>query len=233
MKFSESKKMLLQIFDKNNFKNDVKNNRTHTSCHKLVSFSNGTKISISFPGYKAKINKYGLVYDYRVDIQKNNITTSLSHANIITDIFNKIVYGKMDANKLKNFLIHLSKEGPVDIELINKELQYTSILPHRDLISRVKLAHGNKQYNHLGNSFDLTIEELLSSIKWIVLQEDINYPISKGFERRKMPFSRYLEIIHVAQTNSHSLEEVINRALAHNRPNTWDDIDYSFTKFIL
>jgi len=35
-------------------------------------------------------------------------------------------------------------------------------------------------------------EQLITSIKWIVLQEDINYPIPK-YEGRKMPFARYLE----------------------------------------
>lgn len=232
MNFNKSKNMLLQIFNKNNFENHVRNNNTHEFEKVLVTFSNGTEISISFPGYKAIIGRYGVVYDYRVDIKKNNIKTSLSHANIITDIFNKIEYGGMDANTLKEILIGVAKEGEIDIDSIKSKLPYNPTAPKQNLLSRVRNAHGNKAYNIDGNSFDLTIEELISSIKWIVLQEDINYPIEREFEGRKMPFSRYLETIHITQFESHSLEEVINRALSHTRPIAWNDMDYTFTNLI-
>ena len=99
------------------------------------------------------------------------------------------------------------------------------------LLIRVKNAHGDKKYNPVGNSFDLTLEELFCSIKWIVLQEDINYPIP--FEGRRMPLARYLETIFITQNNSHTLEDVIKRALFHSRPTQWTDMDYLFRDQIL
>jgi hypothetical protein len=78
----------------------------------------------------------------------------------------------------------------------------------------------------------LTIEELFKSIKWIVIQEDINYPVSKGYLGRKMPYGRYLEAIHVLEGKGYSLQEVIQRALSHSRPQKWNDMDYTFEQNI-
>ena len=100
------------------------------------------------------------------------------------------------------------------------------------MIAIVNKAHGPKKLNIIGSSFDLTIEELFTSIKWIVLQEDINYPISSGFEGRKMPYSRYIEAVYTTESNGRTIENVIQRALAHFRPTQWKDMDYSFRKNI-
>ncbi|MDM8555910.1 hypothetical protein QUF75_14350 [Desulfococcaceae bacterium HSG7] len=167
-----------------------------------------------------------------MDITKSGVTTALSHANIITDIFNKIQNGEMSANNLKAVLIEVAQEGNIDLDKIKANLAYNPIAPPQTLISRVRTAHGKKNYNHVGNSSDLTIEELLASIKWIVLQEDINYPIRNHYEGRKMPFARYLETVFITQNNSHSLEEVISRALTHSRPAQWAETDYSFRNLI-
>lgn len=232
MNFKQSKNYLLNIFQQNSFTTNVQNNNTHASQVVIETCSNGTRISISFPGYKASVRENSTVYDYRVDIIKNSNTTALSHTNLMTDIFNKIQNGRMSANNLKDVLIEVAKEGNIDLASIAANLPYNPVVPPQALISKVKEAHGNKAYNDIGNSFDLTIEELLACIKWIVLQEDINYPIAKSYEGRKMPFARYLETIFITQNNSHSLEEVISRALIHSRPRQWPEMDYSFTKMI-
>jgi len=232
MNFQQSKTDLLYIFQQNNFSDNVQKNITHASKAVIETCNNGTLISISFPGYKASVSKKKTVYDYRVDIMKNGKTAALSHTNIITDIFNKIQHAGMSGNSLRKVLIEVAKEGNTDLAKITAFLPYNPIVPPKTLISRISNAHGKKPYNPVGNSFDLTIEELLACIKWIVLQEDINYPIADNFEGRRMPFARYLETVFITQNNSHTLEEVIKRALAHSRPKQWTEMDYSFRDLI-
>ncbi|MCD4771845.1 MAG: hypothetical protein K8R41_00510 [Bacteroidales bacterium] len=233
MNFQQSKKHLQAIFKQNNFEANAKHKNLHSSQVIVETCSNGTEISISFPGYKAYISDNKTVYDYRVDINKNGIKTSLSHTNIITDIYNKIVNGKMSNDNLKVVLIKVAQEGNIDLQAILSQLPYNSVIPPHTLIKRVKNAHNSKGYNQVGNSFDLTVEELLYSIKWIVLQEDINYPITNNFEGRKMPFARYLETVFITQNNSHRIEEVISRALSHSRPKQWQEMDYLFANLIV
>ena len=232
MNFQEAKAYLLTIFQQHHFVENVQNNKKHASQVVIDTCLNGTYLSVSFPGYKAYILGNKIIYDYRVDITKNGITTALSHTNIITDIYNKIVNGRMSADALKGVLIDIAQEGLFDLNMLRTKLHYTSVAPARDLLLSVKKAHGHKMYNELGNAFDWTLEELFCSIKWIVLQEDINYPISKGFEGRKMPFSRYLETLFVTKNSSRTLAQVIERALSHSRPSPWVEMDYTFRDFI-
>ena len=222
MNFQQSKNYLLNVFNQNNFVVNFQNKLTHVVKIEVECCSNGSKISISFPGLKTKITDNKVIYDYRVDIAKNGIITALSHANIITDIFNKIVNGGMSSTDLQAKLVEIFKEGNINIEAMITQLPYFPVAPSSSLLTKVRNIHGNKVYNHRGNSFDLTIEELFYSMKWIVLQEDINYPVANNFEGRKMPFARYMEAIHITQSNSHTLEEVIARALSHSRPPRWD-----------
>jgi hypothetical protein len=228
MNFQQARNYLTTVFNQNGFSQNVQNKNIHATQVVVETCSNGTEISVSFPGYKAYITGNKTVYDYRVDIVKNGIKTALSHTNIITDIYNKIDSCNMSASELRNVLIEVSQEGNIMLQSIVQRLPYNPSAPNQNLLTRVANAHNGKTYNAIGNSFDLTLEELLSSIKWIVLQEDINYPISNGYEGRKMPFARYLEAIFVTQNTSHTLEEVIQRALSHSRPSQWNEMDYSF-----
>ena len=229
MEYQKAKQQLLDIFRNNNFETNLRSNNQHATQSVIKTLPNGSVFSISYPGYKATVRKNGhIIYDYRVDIIKNGTTTALSHTNIITDIYNKIVNGGMSANELRIVLIEISQEGVNNIQNIVNLLPYTSVAPEQSLHDRIRIAHGNKTYNHVGNSFDLTVEELLTVIKLVVLQEDINYPIASGYEGRRMPFARYLETIFITQNSSHTLEEVINRTLSHIRPQQWTDMDYSF-----
>ena len=227
MKFIETKKHLVDLFKSNNFEEDARNNCLHTNLLEVEALSNGSKIFVSFPGYKC-IRYNEIVYDYRVDISKNEDRVTLSHANIITDLFNKVKNVGMAPMELANALIESSIESTFELDKVVNNLKYNPVKPNKDLISRVNTAHGNKTYNQLGNSFDLTIEELFSCIKWIVIQEDINYPISSHCQGRRMPFSRYIEAVFTAQSNTHRIEEVIQRALSHFIPPEWDEINYSF-----
>ncbi len=101
------------------------------------------------------------------------------------------------------------------------------------MIKRIDKAHKNKDFNHEGNRWDFNFEELFFSIGWIVIQEDLNYPIEEGYEGRKMPLARYIETIYCSQNQDHELEEVIKRAILHNkRPRRWREMDYSFVNDI-
>jgi hypothetical protein len=228
-----AKESLIKLFEDNNFADNINNNNRHATSIIIEICSSNSEISISFPGYKAYISDDKIIYDYRVDLNKNGKTYSLSHSNIIIDIYNKITFGGMSANNLRSVLIAVAQEGNSDLIEIEKILPYSPVIPSEDLLNYAHAAHNDKYYNKTANSTDLTIKELFLSIKWIVLQEDINYPISSGFEGRKMPFSRYLETVFITQNNNHKfLKSVIQRALSHTRPRKWPAMDYSFTNNI-
>jgi hypothetical protein len=232
MEFLTAKLELFGLFQENDFEAFVKKGLKHQKEIVLSRCTNGSLISVSFPGYKSFMKDGKVIYDYRIDIHKNGIKTALSHANIITDIYNKIRYGRMFSLAMSNALITLSKEGPLDMELWISDLPYKVLKPSIPLLNEVEKAHVGKIYNRLGNSFDLSLEELFNCIKWIVIQEDINYPISEGFEGRKMSFARYLETVFVSQNSKYSLTNVLDRTLIHKRPKPWAEMDYSFLEEI-
>lgn len=233
MNFNAAQNALLAIFEKYNFKKAVKANLRHSESVRLLKCRSGSEISVSFPGYKAYSKPSGeMIYDYRIDILKNGISTSLSHANLIVDIYNKIKFGRMFPLGICNALIQLSKENDIDLKQFEADLRYTKKKPSEELLNSVSSWHGEKKFNRLGNSFDLTLEELFLSIKWIVIQEDINYPIKEGYLGRKMCFSRYLETVFVTHQREYGLENVIRRTLSHTRPDAWPNMDYSFLEDI-
>ena len=131
----------------------------------------------------------------------------------------------MSSKHLAEILIDYSKNGDLNLPIIEEALLYYPVKPSTSLLSRARKAHGDKKYNEQGNFYDLTIEELLKLIKWIVIQEDINYPPPK-YEGRKMSFYRYLEAIYVACNDLYSLERVIKRTLSHRRPSKWNGVIY-------
>lgn len=225
--FEQARNDLLKIFAQHNFVGLYHSNKQENI--PIHTCENGTVISICFPGYKTEVSGNKVKYDYRVDIKReNNNSVALSHTNIITDIYNKITAGNMNARELCSALISFSKTGLINLAELSEKLPYIPVNPSPALFDRVKAAHGGKLYNKEGNEFDLTIEELFHALKLIVLQEDLNYPISAGKLGRKMPFMRYVETIFVSQNSAHSLEDVIDRALLHGRPHPWSEINYSF-----
>ena len=226
MNFIESKARLSSIFSQSSFEDEVRKGNTHSLSAVVEEFSNGSMIVISFPGYKASLQPRR-VFDYRVDLEIGEFVTTLSHANIIVDLFNKLKSGGGDPSHFRNAIVRLATEGFVPILGLKEDLAYTSLSPSEKLIGEVEAIHGRAPFNREGNSIDIPLEELFGCIKWIVLQEDLNYPIERGFEGRKMPIARYLEAIFVAQSEEHSLGEVISRAIARRRPGLWAEMDYS------
>ncbi|MFT5884917.1 MAG: hypothetical protein ACI9IP_001374 [Arcticibacterium sp.] len=232
MNFRDARTVLEGIFLANNFELSLKKGLKHTQQRVLETCSSGTIISVSFPGYKAQMKQGKVVYDYRIDIEMRGLKTALSHANIIVDIYNKIRNGGLFALGMGNALIEVSEDSPFALKSYGSDLAYSQIKPPDELLHKMVSAHGEKSFNKLGNSFDLTLEELFKSIKWIVVQEDINYPIEAGFEGRRMAFARYLEAVFVSQNDTYQIEEVIARALAHRRVKPWLEMDYTFLKNI-
>ena len=197
MNYSEMKRFLLTEFKKNNFKELIKQGEKLSKSVILAELENKTIYSVQYPGYKAKISGNKTYYDYRVDIEKNNIKVPLSHVNIIVDLYHKVFKEPLLKNDLLRMLENIYQEGEIDPLFKTKSLQdYQAInIPSESTIKVLKKIHKdiNKRYNSLGNQWDLEIQELYTGIVWIALQEEINYPQELGYEGRKMPFSRYIE----------------------------------------
>ncbi|UOR06214.1 hypothetical protein MUN82_03760 [Hymenobacter aerilatus] len=193
--------------------------------HQVHRCASGAELTVHFPGYKAQLNPFRP--DYRVDITKpGQASIPLSHANLIVDIYNKVVNGNMNPDDLQQALLEQLCDCGIDYEALATRLPYRPTSPSEALLNYAQLAHDGKSYKREGNSADLTIEELFSSIKWISIQEDFNYPMPR-YQGRKMPYTRYLEAIHVAkhQNSQHTLAEVIQRALSHGRPFPWQEMN--------
>lgn len=131
---------------------------------------------------------------------------------------------------MKVFLCNLAREGNHSpYENTRTLIDYKSIAPPDGrIVKQARKAHKDegKVYKEQGTRVVLSILELTPVIKWIALQEDINYPIPQGFEGRKMPFRRYLEAIHQAERGL-PVELIVRRALRHERPQRLQGVDYS------
>ncbi|AEH48505.1 hypothetical protein [Parageobacillus thermoglucosidasius] len=234
--YSQMKNHLLNKFEKSDYISLY--NQKKQERYSVLSFQdvNGrSSIDITFPGYKAEIkNNKVTKYDFRVNIVKENlnIDTPPSHVNIIVDLYNKVQKDNSLYNDLRIFLHNLSLDNDLDPFRNTKLLEYPyENTINMEVINLTENIHRRlgKTYNKNGNYWNYSFTDLAHCIKWIVLQEDINYPIRNGKLGRKMPFSRYFEAIFVAVNHSHTLEEVVTRALQHyTRPANWRELDYSF-----
>jgi hypothetical protein len=221
---------LLNKFEKMSFlktwidgeKEKKRNNSRYNPKVNTLSFPVKNKydldLVISFPGYKTKIENNKVTYDYRVSL--NNV--AISHANIIVDLFNKATQLKEKASILNHYLFDLARNG----YNYNREkyliLDEIIINPPSDiLINKVQSIHYDigKKFGIQGNrNWNYTLDELSYVIMFIVLQEDINYP-PPTYLGRKMPFSRYLEAVYLAQYPNNgvfTLSDVLKRTLVHN-----------------
>jgi len=159
---------------------------------------------------------------------KQDLCVTLSHANIIVDIYSKCQRRESLIPDLQTFLRNVIQEDPVNPYQDTRLLpDYTPWSPPEasllDDMERIHKAQG-KPFNRMGNRWDLAMEELIALVKWVALQEDINYPMPK-WEGRRMPLARYVEAIHCA-ANGADIALVIERALAHQRPRRWRGVDY-------
>jgi hypothetical protein len=230
MNFRKTNDSIVDLFQKFEIEKLVQTKNFNVHTYKLDTCLSGSEISISFPGYKTRISGSKIIYDFRVNLMKEGITTSLSHSNIIVDILNKISNTNIDVKKFEDLIKLSSIENDFDF---NNPIDYIPTKPKSDLIESVSSIHRKlgKTFNTNGNLFDLDLEELFKSLLYIVLQEDINYPISKGYLGRKMCYSRYIETFNLNK-GSLSLDNLISRTLSHTRPINCNHVDYGFLEFI-
>jgi hypothetical protein len=235
MEYTQMKRKLVEHFTANGY---VQLHRDKKQKSVAVCEFDDTKIYIVYPGYKAKIRPDNTVqsYDYRVDIVKPFIKAALSHANIIVDLYRKVRDNRHLYERYRRLLCLLSMNELAELDTLEdlKSLPPSAVdnnlLDHiSDVHARILNKYGKpKVFNREGNSWDYSFDDIVNCIRWIVLQEDINYPIERNFEGRRMPFSRYYEAIHAAYSGAHSIDEVIQRALTEGkRPPKWNDYDYT------
>lgn len=230
MNFRETKSSIIDLFQSFEIEKLVQSKNFNVHTHILDTCTNGSKITVSFPGYKTRIIGNKIVYDYRVNLIKGGVTTSLSHSNIIVDILNKITNTNINKREFEDLIKLSSIEDNFNFNCL---LNYTPTKPHSDIIQSVDLTHKKlgKTFNTNGNLSDLDLDELFKSLLYIVLQEDINYPISKGYLGRKMCYSRYIETFNIRE-DSTNLDNLISRTLSHTRPTNWSHVDYGFLENI-
>lgn len=235
MSFATLRQQLLVEFQRQNFRSfweagellKDNNNGRNPNINRLyfiVPNDYNLQLTVNFPGYKTSLNRLNnLVYDYRVDL--NSIP--ISHVNIIVDLYNKAVQAPNIINSLLDLLIRLAYAG--DDCNINNSIYINNLLinpPSQNLLQSISQTHRRlrKTFQQRGNeNWNYSIEQLATLIPLIVLQEDINYPMPR-YEGRRMAFYRYLEAIYCAQnTSEHDIEEVIERALSHQRPQLWQN----------
>jgi hypothetical protein len=228
MDFTRARKWLIETFISHNFAALYKSGKTKTIW--VENTPSGSGIAIAFPGYKTRVAKNGsFYYDYRVVLHKNNCDITLSHVNLIIDIYNKLTRIEMDEELFYQWFIRFIADDHFSLHEAVTSLKFNDLplcMPDFDKIDKYH-QQLNKKYNRAGNRYNLTIDELFIAMKWIVVQEDINYPIEQGFLGRKMAFARYLEVFHCKNCQTHTVKQVVERALTHSRPRNWPDMDYS------
>jgi len=196
--------------------------KNHISIH---DFKEG-ELKISYPGYKTE-EKFGKkFYDYRVDL--NGIP--LSHVNILLDIFNKT---KQYPETIPDFYILLKDIAHHGYLIDFGKYVHLDHFPYQplesNLIFQINEMHKQlgKVYQHSGNeNWCYSIKELAWVLSFIVLQEDINYPMPR-YEGRRMSFYRYVEALALNDPSidtTYHINDVIKRTLAHHRPELYENI---------
>ncbi len=217
MFYDKLEKRLVKIFKDNDFVGAMIRKE-----EKFQSVKNkyNLDLQIKYPGYKAEVRNGKVIYDYRVDY--NGI--SISHVNVVVDLYNKIVQAPQLRELYREFLIDISRSGwEIDLDKCKKLDEVRIENPSDELLNYINTIHNrlNKSYNRVGNEGKVySIYELAYFISLIVMQEDINYPMPR-FEGRRMSFYRYLEAI-----NGEDLAQVIQRTLSHTRPPLMEGINY-------
>ena len=201
-----------QLIDK---EDHSKWDRAYVVSRKVSDCDNGTEIRIDFPGNKAglpysKESKYR--YDFRVAIvNQAKEAAVLSHADIAGLLFIAVRDGVVSKHYLMEQVIHLGATGTFE----QQSTTTIAIGPDvAEMISRgYQLAKKAAPY-----SFQRPIElgTLLDATFWILVQEELNYPMPV-YQGRKMAIKRFIEAIHCATSDRHNFEEIVSRILNHGK----------------
>jgi hypothetical protein len=126
---------------------------------------------------------------------------AVSHEDIIRDIWGKLENG-VKPDILRAFLFDLAENGIIS---------------------------NTKNYNSIDGCTGYSLDELLHTIAWIALQEDINYPMP-NYQGRKMPFYRYIEAIYVYTNPKNPFnfdkQTILSRTNIKGKPPLPINIDY-------
>lgn len=245
MSYQTMKNSLIKAFEQGNFLENYYKKKFNVEHIPILNLNNGTHIYITYPGIKTKVKsvKYNnvkrkhIIYDYRVNLRNRYIDTALTHVNIIIDLYNKqLQLG--DSSILFDLLLDIARNGDDYNRKFYTLLDTLNLSPPSwDLLHNAAKVHKSlgKYYNTKANSWNYSLDELVQSVIWIVLQEDINYPMPR-YEGRRMPFYRYMEALVCARDNlnnsKYNISLVMRRAMQHKRrPALWSEIiDYSQIK---
>ncbi|MFH1689138.1 MAG: hypothetical protein ABIE42_02740 [Candidatus Eisenbacteria bacterium] len=231
MDYSTSREVLLQEFGKYRWEGAVADRQWHRWRYVADPAvpPYGAEIQLRFPGLKTKLYKQPARYDFRVDILRADSSTTPSHASVIADIHNKCLLRPDLVADLTLLLHNMFPDSDGDpLDETRHLSDYSSLAPPGpDLLKAIAHSHAGlgKIFKPAANERDLSVPELIAVVKWITLQEDINYPMEQGFEGRRMPFARYIEAVHSA-ASGRSIEEVVERALMHRRLQLWEGVEY-------
>jgi len=231
MDYSTSREVLLQEFGKYRWEGAVADRQWHKWRYVADPAvpPYGAEIQLRFPGLKTKLHKQPARYDFRVDLLRAETPTTPSHVSVIADIHNKCLLRPDLVADLTLLLHNMFPDDDSDPLAGTRHLSDYSGLapPGADLLKAIAHSYTRlcKSFEPATNERDLSVPELIAIIKWITLQEDMNYPMELGFEGRRMPFARYIEAVHSAASRQ-SIEKVVERTLMHRRPPLWEGVDY-------
>ena len=227
--YGKLKNFLVKKFEKYDAPKMITDNLSQKSLNQKCLIIGKFGIKIFFPGYKALIDKNGIVkYDYRVEL--NDIP--ISHVNIILDLYNKT---KQQPQLVKPYYKFLKDVAYHAYNIDYKEYEHLDSYKFESIdpavVNIVEQEHItlSKTYQKNGNeNWSYSIQELANTLSFIVLQEDINYPMPR-YQGRKMPFYRYFEALALNDADidtEYTLEDVVSRTLAKKyRPELFNSLE--------
>jgi hypothetical protein len=165
------------------YKNDYPNKRPKKYSLKLNK--KDSIIELKYPGKKPE-SKYDFVVEYSGE--------KISHENIAFELFNIAYSNKEEPNSIETLQKSLYTLASKGLSL-NTEMYLSLPLRNNyydELNTPINLLYNGNAENSKNN---INYIDLFILIFFIAIQEEINYPISKKKEGRKMPFKRYFEAI--------------------------------------
>ena len=225
---------LISHFDKNAFKSLAREQAHHQRELTVMRFADNTSIKVTFPGIKSehlsKFNRYR--YDFRVDLcDAKGAPHSLSHAEIILDLFTKVSVKQFSYPEARSFLLGV-REGKIP-----EPRPYTPRRIPQDYIDVYVKAHKRlKKSPQTPDRYDVPPYKLASLLLFILLQEEVNYPSyvdgkRTSFSGKTLPLDRYIEAVWAAAHAPHKLEDVFVRALTEGaRPTRWKEVVYDLAQ---
>ncbi|MFL0266821.1 hypothetical protein [Candidatus Clostridium radicumherbarum] len=181
--------------------------------HEKEIETDSDNIKLQIPGKKTDIS----VYDFRLLLNIGNYKYFLTHANIIIDLYTKIKYNPSFATNLREFIVDIAinglrEENRLERYGLDKLKTNQFVKTEYKNIAAECVPNYNKYFNY--RTCDMNL--LRSILFWVTLQEDINYPIDKGCQGRRLAFTRFVESIYCAE---HDYEDSMIRVVLTNSYN--------------